>query len=78
MPASLAAIQAGPPANTWRVLLTDDVLGNDEPARPAGAEREDASAVTAMRAVADFVCEIWKLRSTVLTGRGTNEGNLMV
>jgi hypothetical protein len=54
------------------------VLGNDEPARPAGAEREDASAVTAMRAVADFVYEIWKLRSTVLTGRGTNEGNLMV
>lgn len=78
VPATLAAIQAGPPANTWRVLLTDDVLGNDEPARPAGAEREDASAVTAMRAVADFVCEIWKLRSTVLTGRGTNEGNLMV
>jgi hypothetical protein len=78
VPATLAAIQAGPPAHTWRVLLTDDVLGNDEPARPAGAEREDASAVIAMRAVADFVCEIWKLRNTVLTRRGTNEGNLMV
>jgi len=79
-PATLAVIQAGPPATTWRMLLTDDVLGNDDHARqvPTGTESDGASVVTSMRAVADYVCDLWKLRNTALTGRGTNEGNLMV
>ena len=67
-------------ASPLSMLLTDDVLGNDDHARqvPTGPESDGASVVTSMRAVADYVCDLWKLRNTALTGRGTNEGNLMV
>ena len=83
MPDALAVIQAGSANDTWRLLLKDDVLGNDDTvqedmADTTNALTEGGSAVTAMKAVADFVCDAWKLRSTALAGRGTNEGDLMV
>lgn len=83
VPDALAVIQAGSANDTWRLLLKDDVLGNDDTvqedmADTTNALTEGGSAVTAMKAVADFVCDAWKLRSTALAGRGTNEGDLMV